>query len=188
MRLNTLLATLICTGALCAGGSAFAQESGQDDAFALTGGASLAPVLEPFTLSLRGLETLGEGVDATEDARLDAPARPVVIEDRGSASALPWYERFTLAPSATRSVWAQPSDEFHLQAGDRWGVTLGYMAPARGAQGVDLQDFSAGAFFEFSEHFRFGGEVRFTSPEEQVFGEDGENKAPEIRFESSFRF
>ena len=187
MRINTLLATLLCTGALCAGGTAFAQESGQDNAFALTGGASLAPVLEPFTLSLRNFESLDANPGAA-DSGANAPARSVVLEDRGSASALPWYERFTLAPSESRSVWAQPSDEFQLQAGDRWGVTLGYAAPARGAQGVDLQDFSAGAFYEFSEHFRFGGEVRFTSPEERVFGEDGEDKAPEIRFESAFRF
>lgn len=187
MRINTLLATLLCTGALCAGGAAHAQDSSQDNAFALTGGASLAPVLEPFTLSLRGFDSVEEAPEPSQ-AAISAPSRPVVFEDRGSASALPWYERFTLAPSATRSVWAQPSDEFHLQAGDRWGVTLGYMAPARGAQGVDLEDFSAGAFYEFSEHFRFGGEVRFTSPEEQVFGEDGEDKAPEIRFESAFRF
>jgi len=187
MRINTLLATLLCTGALCAGGSAYAQETGQDNAFALTGGASLAPVLEPFTLSLRGFDSGNDAAEAAP-ADLSTPSRPVVIEDRGSASALPWYERFTLAPSETRSVWAQPSDEFHLQAGDRWGVTLGYVAPARGAQGVDLEDFSAGAFYEFSEHFRFGGEVRFTSPEERVFGEDGQDKAPEIRFESAFRF
>jgi hypothetical protein len=187
MRINTLLATLLCTGALCAGGSAYAQESAQDNAFALTGGASLAPVLEPFTLSLRGFDAPSETAEAAR-TNVSTPARPVLIEDRGSASALPWYERFTLAPSETRSVWAQPSDEFHLQAGDRWGVTLGYVAPARGAQGVDLEDFSAGAFYEFSEHFRFGGEVRFTSPEEQVFGEDGQDKAPEIRFESAFRF
>ena len=159
MRINTLLATLLCTGALCAGGSAYAQESAQDNAFALTGGASLAPVLEPFTLSLRGFDAPGETAEAAR-TNVSTPARPVLIEDRGSASALPWYERFTLAPSETRSVWAQPSDEFHLQAGDRWGVTLGYVAPARGAQGVDLEDFSAGAFYEFSEHFLIARHLR----------------------------
>lgn len=188
MRFKTLLATLLCTGALCAGTTAYAQESNSDNAFALTGGASLAPVLEPFTLSLRTFDALDAASDAVMSDPVDLPSRPTVIDDRGSASALPWYERFTLAPSATRSVWAQPSDEFQLQAGDRWGVTLGYTAPARGDQGVDLEDFSAGAFIEFSDHFRFGGEVRFTSPEEQVFGENGEDKAPEIRFESAFRF
>ncbi|WP_375547810.1 NtrZ family periplasmic regulatory protein [Oceanicaulis alexandrii] len=188
MRLNTLLATLLCTGALCAGTTAYAQESNTDNAFALTGGASLAPVLDPFTLSLRTFDALDAAPDSVMSDPVALPSRPTVIDDRGSASALPWYERFTLAPSATRSVWTQPSDEFQLQAGDRWGVTLGYTAPARGDQGVDLEDFSAGAFIEFSDHFRFGGEVRFTSPEEQVFGEDGEDKAPEIRFESAFRF
>ena len=76
MRINTLLATLLCTGAICAGGSAYAQESSQDNAFALTGGASLAPVLEPFTLSLRGFDSLSDTPEVA-NADLSAPTRPV---------------------------------------------------------------------------------------------------------------
>jgi hypothetical protein len=35
---------------------------------------------------------------------------------------------------------------------------------------------------------RLGGQLRFTSPEDEIFGEEGEERRPEIRFESAFRF
>jgi len=187
MSLLRTSAALLTAGALCLGASAYAQDSVETGAFALTGGASLAPNLDTFTLDMPEFQDVQDVADLSETAPVEI-ARPTMIDDRGSASALAWYERFTLAPSATQSVWARPSDEFRLQAGKRWGVTLGYSEAARGSQGVDLQDFSAGAFIEFSDHFRFGGELRFTSPEEEVFGEEGEEQTPEIRFESAFRF
>jgi hypothetical protein len=101
---------------------------------------------------------------------------------------LPWYERFTIAPSESYAVWSGAPREFQLEAGDRWGVTLGYSEAARSPQQFSLQDFSAGAFYEFSERMRIGGELRFTSPEEEIFGEESESKTPELRFESAFKF
>jgi hypothetical protein len=109
-------------------------------------------------------------------------------DDTGSASALPWYERFTVAPAESYAVWGDAPQEFQLEAGDRWGVTLGYSETTRSPQDLSLSDFSAGAFFEFSERVRVGGQLRFTSPEEEIFGEETENKTPELRFESAFRF
>lgn len=188
MSVQNPIAAVVVAGALCVGvqAAASAQEAPSGDAFALTGNVTLAPSLDSFDLELPEFDDMD--VDGVELIDRSPRPRPTVIDDRGSASALPWYERFTLAPAASQSVWARPSDEFRLQAGDRWGVTLGYSQPARGSEGIDLQDFSAGAFISFSDHFRFGGELRFTSPEETVFGEDGEEKTPEIRFESAFRF
>lgn len=188
MSVHNSIVVIVVAGALCVSAQthASAQEVPNGNAFALTGDVSLAPSLDSFDLELPQFSDMDVDADSTLDT--SAPSRPTVIDDRGSASALPWYERFTLAPSASQSVWARPSDEFRLQAGDRWGVTLGYSQPACGSEGIDLQDFSAGAFISFSDHFRFGGELRFTSPEETVFGEEGEEKTPEIRFESAFRF
>ncbi|WBQ12391.1 hypothetical protein L2D00_11100 [Hyphomonadaceae bacterium BL14] len=111
------------------------------------------------------------------------------LDDTGSASALPWYQRFTLAPAETRSVWGNRSvQEFQIQAGARWGVTLGYADSERRQQSFGLEDFSAGAFFSLSDRVRLGGQVRFTSPEDEIFGEEGDERRPEIRFESAFRF
>lgn len=128
--------------------------------------------------------------DAREPESRSAELTPATgLADTGSASALPWYQRFTLAPAETRSVWGNRSvQEFQIQAGARWGVTLGYTDSERRQQSFGLEDFSAGAFFSLSDRVRLGGQVRFTSPEDEIFGEEGEERRPEIRFESAFRF
>jgi len=177
-----LSAALIAAAALAGGGSvALAQES--EGAVRLSGSVQLGPELPG--VSIVDARTLG----ARESAPQPSPAQAALSEpDTGSASALPWYERFTVAPSESYAVWGAAPREFQLEAGERWGVTLGYSEGGRSVQDFSLDDFSAGAFFEFSERVRVGGELRFTSPEEEIFGEDSERKAPELRFESAFRF
>lgn len=108
-------------------------------------------------------------------------------DSEGSASALPWFQRFTVAPTEPQILWTN-SENFEMQAGDRWGVTLGYSQGQRSAQTFELEDFRAGAFFELTERVRLGGQLRFTSPEEEIFGEETEDRAPEVRFESAFKF
>jgi hypothetical protein len=175
--------TLLAAAAVAAGApSAFAQES--DGAVRLSGAIQLGPDLPG--VSAVDARTLAEAA-AARRAEAQAALAPETA-DTGSASALPWYERFTVAPSESYAVWGAAPREFQLEAGDRWGVTLGYSEAGRSAQDFSLDDFSAGAFFEFSERVRVGGELRFTSPEEQIFGEEAERKTPELRFESAFRF
>lgn len=176
---------------VAAGASASAQDA--DGAVRLSGAVQLGPNLESFasiapqSLALSPLErdTLEAAAPVVEPRRMDQTAPSM---DQPSASALPWYERFTVAPSESYAVWGAAPREFQLEAGDRWGVTLGYSQGSRSVQNFSLDDFSAGAFFEFSERVRVGGELRFTSPEEEIFGEETENKTPELRFESAFRF
>jgi len=173
---------LVAAAAMAAGApSAFAQES--EGAVRLSGAVQLGPSLPG--VSAVDARTLAEA--AARRAETQAQPSPAPA-DMGSASALPWYERFTVAPSESYAVWGAAPREFQLEAGDRWGVTLGYSEAGRSAQDFSLDDFSAGAFFEFSERVRVGGELRFTSPEEQIFGEETERKTPELRFESAFRF
>lgn len=160
---------------------ALAQES--DGAVRLSGSVQLGPELPG--VSIVDARSLAQA--AEQRARPAAPAA-IATPDTGSASALPWYERFTVAPSESYAVWGGAPREFQLEAGERWGVTLGYSEAGRSVQDFSLDDFSAGAFFEFSERVRVGGELRFTSPEEQIFGEESERKTPELRFESAFRF
>lgn len=112
----------------------------------------------------------------------------IAPEQTGTASAIAWYERFTVAPSESYVVWGVRQREFQLQGGNRWGVTLGYSESDRTPQDFSLNDLSAGAFYDFSDRFRFGGQLRFTSPEEEIFGEATDSKEPELRFESAFRF
>lgn len=179
----------LAVGTLLSAPAALARDD--DPAIRLTGGVTLGPALDAFDLDVPNVIPAAQSADATpaEEARRTPVRAPALIEDEGSATALRWYERFTVAPSETRSVWGGTEQAFQLEAGDRWGVILGYTEQqGRGPQSVDLEDFSAGAFIEFSDRFRFGGQVRFTSPEEEIFGEEGEERTPEIRFESAFRF
>ena len=176
-------AALIVAAALVAGApAALAQDS--EGAVRLSGAIQLGPELPG--VSAVDARTLAEA--AARSVQEPEPALQAQAADTGSASALPWYERFTVAPSESYAVWGAAPREFQLEAGDRWGVTLGYSEAGRTAQDFSLDDFSAGAFFEFSERVRVGGELRFTSPEEQIFGEETERKTPELRFESAFRF
>lgn len=183
-----LSAICLAVGAFASAGSAWAQDN--EGAVRLQGSVQLAPQFEALSLtipeSLQAQANLQEPLSVIEETR---PRTMEVAPDTASASALPWFERFTLAPSETYAVWAGAPREFQLQTGDRWGLTLGYSQSLRSAQDFDLQDFSAGAFFRFSDRVQLGGELRFTSPEEEIFGEEPEGeKQPELRFESAFRF
>ncbi|MCH8488873.1 MAG: hypothetical protein LAT81_02945 [Oceanicaulis sp.] len=148
-------------------------------------GADLDPdVFEALRATAAEAETARE-----TDSRSSELTAATGLDDTGSASALPWYQRFTLAPAETRSVWGNRTvQEFQIQAGARWGLTLGYNDSERRQQSFGLEDFSAGAFFSLSDRVRLGGQLRFTSPEDEIFGEEGEERRPEIRFESAFRF
>jgi hypothetical protein len=151
-----------------------------------TGAALEADVLE----ALRAAAASSQAREENEPDQAEPELTPATgLADPGSASALPWYQRFTLAPAETRSVWGSQSvQEFQIQAGARWGVTLGYNDSERREPNFGLDDFSAGAFFSLNDRVRLGGQVRFTSPEDEIFGEEGEQRRPEIRFESAFRF
>lgn len=120
-------------------------------------------------------------------AESDLPRMEVAEDSRQSASA-PWYERFTVStPSEFRSAWGEEAAEFSFSAGERWGFTLGIAEQERGPQ-FELEDVSAGAFYELSNRFRVGTNLRFASPTEDVFGQQGEERVPELKFESAFRF
>jgi hypothetical protein len=167
--------------------AAAAQES--DEAVRLSGAVRFSSDLPTVQLTAPTFDFSDES-DARSGQVTLTPLQtePLEADHSGTASALAWYERFTVAPSESYAVWGVRQREFQLQGGNRWGVTFGYSESDRQPQDFSLDDISAGAFYDFSERFRFGGELRFTSPEEEVFGADTENKEPELRFESAFRF
>lgn len=166
--------------------SAMAQAD--DEAVRLSGAVRFASDLPTVQLTAPTLDFGADesGMQPTELRPLNS--EPLEADQSGTATALAWYERFTVAPSESHAVWGVRQREFQLQGGNRWGVTIGYTESDRLPQNLSLDDISAGAFYDFSERFRFGGELRFTSPEEEIFGEDTERKQPELRFESAFRF
>ncbi|MGX6649161.1 NtrZ family periplasmic regulatory protein [Maricaulaceae bacterium MS644] len=183
-------------------------EAQSSDSMRLSGGVRLSAAYDPIEIEVPELIAapgFGEGADtvsgpagassgsagvtaAANTAANSGDARALLSPDsEGSASALPWFQRFTVAPTEPQILWTN-SENFEMQAGDRWGVTLGYSQGERSAQTFELEDFRAGAFFELTERVRLGGQLRFTSPEEEIFGEESEDRAPEVRFESAFKF
>lgn len=101
-----------------------------------------------------------------------------------------WYEDFTLSldEATTLSQLNAGPSTFQLQAPNgRWGITLG--VEDHPFDEFQIEDMSAGAFFNLGDRFRFSGEFRFTSPEEDLFlTTEREERAPEIKFESALRF
>lgn len=186
VRKSIGLAGLAATLVLAFPVSALAQDGG--DSVRLSGAVRFASDLPTVQLTAPALDFGEIGGDSQSTELRPLNPEPLEADQSGTATALAWYERFTVAPSESYAVWGVSQREFQLQGGNRWGVTIGYTESDRLPSNLSLDDISAGAFYDFSERFRFGGELRFTSPEEEMFGEDTEQKQPELRFESAFRF
>lgn len=109
--------------------------------------------------------------------------------ETGSAAVQPWYEAFTFATSddVPAVAFDNPETQFEFNATERWGFTLGLDNDPN--ERYDLDSFSAGAFVNVGERFRFGGAVRFTAQEDLLTGTLADaDRAPEVKFESALRF
>ena len=186
-RRLSVLSALPVVMALAIAPSAFADESGARERFNLRGTA-----FSDLT-SLERLQDLAEQAEAEQAETLQSAtsrrdAALLSMPDRPTGSATAWQQRFTMAPAGTMaSVWGEQAEQFRFSAGERWGISLGISQRMRG-QAFELQDVSAGAFYSLTDRVRIGGEFRFTSPEEDVFGEEADRRTPQLRFESAFRF
>jgi hypothetical protein len=188
MRRNLCILTALPVAmALATAPSAFAVDEGAPGAFNLRGNA-----FSDLT-SLERLQDLAEQAEAAqnEDVRVDEARRETALlsmPDTPTGSATAWQQRFTMAPAGRMaSVWGEQAEQFRFSAGERWGISLGISQRMRG-QAFELQDVSAGAFYSLTDRVRIGGEFRFTAPEEDIFGEEPDRRAPQLRFESAFRF
>ncbi|KPP82009.1 MAG: hypothetical protein HLUCCA04_04605 [Oceanicaulis sp. HLUCCA04] len=187
MRLSlSVLTALPAAMALATAPSAYAADEGAAEGFNLRGTA--------FS-DLTSLERLQDLADQAQADQQEAPRAPdarrdalLSMPDTPTASATAWQQRFTIAPAGRMaSVWGEQAEQFRFSAGERWGISLGISQRMRG-QSFELQDVSAGAFYALTDRVRIGGEFRFTAPEEDIFGEEPDSRAPQLRFESAFRF
>lgn len=155
-------------------------------------GINLAP-LEQFGLNLTSSSQDTDAAAVTAEPtsssnNSEAYAANLANNSAPSTSSLPWYKQFTVAPSeGLNSAWGNEVTQFHFSAGERWGFTLGFDQGQAGPQ-FGSDDVTAGAFFDLNERITVGGEFRFSSPEGDVFGLETDDKDPEIKFESAFRF
>lgn len=186
-RTFSFLTALPVVMAFAVAPSAFAADEENAGAFNLRGNAFSG------LTSLERLEDLAEQAEAdqaqtreVEETRRESAL--LSMPDTPTASATAWQQRFTMAPAGRMaSVWGEQAEQFRFSAGERWGISLGISQRMSG-QSFELQDVSAGAFFALTDRVRIGGEFRFTAPEEDIFGEEPDSRAPQLRFESAFRF
>lgn len=112
------------------------------------------------------------------------PTAPVVATDTDAA----WYDDFTL--SLDRPAHPVLDDELSFDwqlPGRGWGLTFGMDDNADPR--LNLDDLSAGAFVDVGDRFRFRGELRFSSPDDDLFlPSEQDEREPEIKFESALRF
>lgn len=140
-------------------------------------------------LTLRSTAMIAALLAAAAFARVDvASADPAATGERAT-DAPAWHQTFTFRGDLdTADARSLVSDELlEFNAGEKWGFTLGFDGLHRDA--IDLEGMRAGAFYNFTPRFRFGGELSFTGPEEGLVpGEPATRDAPEIKLESAFRF
>jgi|GEM_PF-1619488 len=123
-------------------------------------------------------------------AQDDAHIAPAQATTHSAAEVdTPWYDAFTLSlrddiPPALDEL---PTVDWESGNG-RWGIALGIREERN--EPLELDDVSARAFLNVGDRFRFGGQVRFTAPQDDLFlmETEDEERAPEIKFESSLRF
>lgn len=186
-RMLSSLSALPVVVALAIAPTAFADDEGVQGAFNLRGSA-FSDLTSPERLQDLAEQAEAAQAEASRISSMRRDAALLSVPDTPTASATAWQQRFTMAPAGRMaSVWGEQAEQFRFSAGERWGISLGISQRMRG-QAFELQDVSAGAFYSLTDRVRIGGEFRFTAPEEDIFGEEPERRAPQLRFESAFRF
>lgn len=112
------------------------------------------------------------------------------------APTIEWHQRFTFRGSDSLRVttwdnldadWSRLDPGLlQFSSGERWDFTFGM--DFSDSDVFNLDSVRAGATFNVSRRFSLGGELSFTSPEEDLIPGDLSDEAPEIRLESAFRF
>lgn len=139
----------------------------------------------------------GAAVLATAGAA-HAQERPVAGEAAASASAVPWYQRFTTSSGVTESITGDGENDRALAPAwtlnQRWGVTLDVREAQRierSPEGGRGDQASVGAFYQFTPNMRVGGEVSVEAAQPAAPLSPApaqEEPRADVRIESAFRF
>jgi len=130
----------------------------------------IAGAVAGFTASAPGAFAFQDAVSASSDADAEA-----------------WYETYTLnsdvAPGVDLDI---PESQVEFDSGGGWGFTLGF--DRNDEQRREFDSIDAGVYIDFNERFRFGGSIRFSNPDNLVTGPQVDERAPEVKFETGWRF
>ncbi|WP_421789832.1 NtrZ family periplasmic regulatory protein [Hyphobacterium sp.] len=122
---------------------------------------------------------------------MTAAAPSVAAQDAVSAAsnadANAWYETYTLSADMAPGVNLDfPENEVEFSSGDGWGFTLGF--DRNDDQRREFDSIEFGVDVDLNRRFRFGGSIRFSNPDNLVTGPEFEERTPEVKFETGWRF
>ena len=75
---------------------------------------------------------------------------------------------------------------FAIRPGNGWGFTLGF--DRSDDQRREFDSIETGVYVDLNSRFRFGGSIRFSNPDNLVSGPELQERAPEVKFETGWRF
>jgi hypothetical protein len=149
------------------------------------------PFVSTLTASLAAL-LFGAGVAAAQDAeRPDAPPLPIASSSSSDAAIPDWYQRFTFREGeAQRPVWTGASErdvQYNWNKGERWQLQLA-VTSREGDIGLAREEMEAGATFNITPRFSFGGSVRLGAEDLAPNAVRDQQFETGIRLKSAFKF
>jgi len=158
-----------------------------DDKVTLTGTAQMSVVAFATALLLCAPSALAQEEPTATPA--SSPVTSLIAENSETETETAWYDAFTLSMNdSSDPIFDEPATVDWESENGRWGIMLG-ITDGRNESQIDDPDLSASAFYNFGDRFRVGGEVRLTTPEDDLFGDqENEERRPEVKFESALRF
>lgn len=154
------------------------------------------PRIRPLGIAL-GASLLGaalcSGTSYAQDVEQGEARRVPVVSSSGTDAAIPdWYQRFTFREGeAQRPVWTGASErdvQYNWNKGERWQLQLA-VTSRDGDTGLAREEMEAGATFNITPRFSFGGSVSLGA-EDLSPGNVGNQQQLEtgIRLKSAFKF
>jgi len=109
------------------------------------------------------------------------------VSASSDADAQAWYETYTLNSDVAPGVDLDfPDNEVEFASGGGWGFTLGF--DRNDEQRREFDSIDAGVYIDLNQRFRFGGSIRFSNPDNLITGPQVDERAPEVKFETGWRF
>jgi hypothetical protein len=117
-----------------------------------------------------------------------AAANPADVLAPAERETFTFTFRSTTLPDA--SVWSlDESRSLELSAGEKWRFT--FNLDSQNPERLEFDSVRAGAFFDVTPRMRLGGALSFSDESDALTRASGgalDNDAPQVKFESAFRF
>lgn len=148
-------------------------------------------LVSKFAAGLAAL-LIGTSAASAQDVEgSDAPPLPVVSSSSSDAAIPDWYQRFTFREGeAQRPVWTGASErdvQYNWNKGERWQLQLA-VTSRDGDIGLAREEMEAGATFNITPRFSFGGSVRVGAEDLAPNGVLEQQIETGVRLKSAYKF